>query len=195
MKLAEERGTSPPISIAEEAKFKYNLTNLISDSFCNKAKAVWNVISTGGNMPSSPPVTRIYKPTMLYCVAFIIDHCQFCPGKLCNVRVSYCCLLFTYCFISINYYLTFFFSIIFVQVYGHLLKDLPFHLRYTNVNTLYDLYKDSLVSRGVQEKKFFVGYNSFRIILNTIARPGSYNQSLSYFYVDLLNCIYTKGLH
>ena len=59
------------------------------------------------------------------------------------------------------------------------------------MNTLYDLYKDSLVSRGVQDKKFFVGYNSFRIILNTIARPGSYNQSLSYFYVDLLNCIST----
>ena len=59
------------------------------------------------------------------------------------------------------------------------------------MNTLYDLYRDSLVSRGVQDKKFFVGYNSFRIILNTISRPGSYNQSLSYFYVDLLNCIST----
>ena len=63
------------------------------------------------------------------------------------------------------------------------------YLRYSNVRTMHSLYKNCLVSRGVS--KNIIGYNSFRIILAAVSRPGSYNQGLSYFYVDLLNCIST----
>ena len=61
--------------------------------------------------------------------------------------------------------------------------------RYSNVRTMHAMYKNCLVSRGVS--KNIIGYNSFRIILAAVSRPGSYNQGLSYFYVDLLNCILT----
>ena len=88
MKLAEQRRTRPPPPLAEVATYKYKLPKLMSDSFLTKAQTVWNSISTGGDVPVVPPTTKISRPAMLYCVAYIIENCQYRPAKLRNVRVS-----------------------------------------------------------------------------------------------------------
>ena len=88
MKLAKMRDQSPPPPIQEVTKYKYKLTNLISDSFWNKASKVWNAISTSNNVPPSPPKTKITREAMKFCISYIIDQCQYRPGKLRNISVS-----------------------------------------------------------------------------------------------------------
>ena len=66
------------------------------------------------------------------------------------------------------------------KVRGSLLKNLPLHLRYSSVRVLWDNYVKSLE----QHPKMAIGFNSFVSMVAALTRTGTFNQGLSYYYVD-----------
>ena len=65
-------------------------------------------------------------------------------------------------------------------VNGSLLKNLPLCLRYSSVHILWNSYLDSLNHNQITK----IGYHSFRTIVGALTRTGTFNQGLSYFYVN-----------
>ena len=65
-------------------------------------------------------------------------------------------------------------------VRGSLLKNVPLYLRYWTVDVLYNTYKASLQNHT----GMIIGDKSFRTIVSALTRTGTFNQGLSYFYVD-----------
>jgi hypothetical protein len=63
------------------------------------------------------------------------------------------------------------------------LKNLPLLLRYGSGKSLYEAYAD------VAPPTLRVGHNTFFKVLKATTRKGSYNQGLSYFYVDFMELI------
>jgi hypothetical protein len=63
-------------------------------------------------------------------------------------------------------------------------KNVPFFLRYGSFDSLFDAYKQS-----IPDKKKRVGLKTFTEIVSALSRKGTYNQGLSYYYVDFLDSI------
>jgi hypothetical protein len=62
------------------------------------------------------------------------------------------------------------------------LKHLPVYMRYGSLQSLYESYSDAADDKRVGEK-------TFRKIVTATSLKGTYNQGLSYFYVDFLDMI------
>ena len=68
-------------------------------------------------------------------------------------------------------------------VHGDLLKDLPYLCRYSTYHDLYCSYRKTI------PEQLRIGQNNFRIITRALTRVGTFNQGLSYYYVDFINLI------
>ena len=65
-------------------------------------------------------------------------------------------------------------------VKGSLLKNLPLYLRYSTIDILWKSYESSAnAALGMN-----IGKLSFKIIVGALTRTGTFNQGLSYFYVQ-----------
>ena len=110
-------------------------------------------LAKGKDLPTPSPTTKISVLNMEYVTAWVISSSHYRPGKLRNCDVR-----------------------------GHKLKNLPYMLRYSSVDDLFDSYKKSLANRPVT--KAAIGKESFRTIVHALTRTGTFNQGLSYYYVN-----------
>ena len=62
------------------------------------------------------------------------------------------------------------------------MEKTPLYCRYGAIASLFDTYK-----REVQEQR--VGLRTFRDVLLAVTRKGTFNQGLSYYYVEFLDLI------
>lgn len=68
-----------------------------------------------------------------------------------------------------------------VKFRGTYVRDLPFYIRYGSLRDNFDAYSCSV------EKTMRIGEKTFNEILLALTRKGTYNQGLSYFYVDFID--------
>ena len=61
------------------------------------------------------------------------------------------------------------------------LKNLPMLLRYSTVHALYSCYCGSLKNQQTIKP---IGNKSFEMVVGVLTRTGTFNQGLSYYYVD-----------
>jgi hypothetical protein len=70
-----------------------------------------------------------------------------------------------------------------VVLRGVKLEDLPVHMRYGPIRELYNSYCSAT------KKELKVGEKTFREVMAALTLKGTYNQGLSYFYVDFVDMI------
>jgi hypothetical protein len=76
-----------------------------------------------------------------------------------------------------------------VRVHGELLRELPLYLRHSNVDELYRLHTQTSKEKGVKA----VSDRSFKTCCSTLTRTGTYNQGLSYSYVEHIELVELIG--
>ena len=70
---------------------------------------------------------------------------------------------------------------------GITLKNIPLYIRYGSFADIYAAYSDAVAS------DLKIGNITFRVIVKAVSRKGTYNQGLSYFYVDFIEMIALLG--
>ena len=160
--LAAIRNVPAPKRIGPIKDNRFEKGRFVSDEVVHKVKGLWKQISSGGDPPTPFATTRVSKAKMDIAVAFVYGTCHFRPGK---TRCGKC-----------------------RDAY---LKYLPFYICYSSQEVFYEQYLQFLKKFSVPLPTIAVGEKSFRTIVSTLTRQGTYNQGLSCYYIDSLDCIET----